>query len=102
MTCPKCGQPAKEGQWTRCLKCKRQRTYSGKIFHDFRRTAARNLVRAGVPETTCMKITGHKTRSMFDRYNITSEEDLAEAMERLEQFHQAANERIVAIGSGAR
>ena len=82
---------------TRCLKCKKQRIYSGKIFHDFRRTAARNLVRAGVGERTCMQITGHLTRSMFDRYNITSEKDLAEAMERVEQFHQAASQKVVAI-----
>ena len=65
--------------------------------HDFRRTAARNLVRAGVSERTCMEILGHKTRSMFDRYNITREKDLADAMQRLEQFHQATDQKVVAI-----
>jgi integrase len=55
----------------------------GRLFHDLRRSAVRNLINAGVGEGVAMKITGHETASIFRRYHIVSGADVAEAVQKL-------------------
>jgi len=96
MVCPKC-----QGESTarKCPRCKTRTEYSGKIFHDLRRTAVRNMVRSGVPQSVAMKISGHKTASMFRRYDIANEGDLRAALESVQRYHETETEKVVTIGN---
>jgi len=76
-----------------CKKC----GCEGRLVHDLRRTAVRNMVRSGVPQSIAMKISGHKTASMFRRYDIANEDDLRAAIESVGRYHEAAKQKVVTM-----
>jgi integrase len=97
MVCPECGSDGAD-RW--CEKCKVDTQYRGRIFHDFRRTAVRNMVRSGIPQSVAMKISGHKTASMSRRYDISNEDDLRQAMLNLKKYHEAERKKVVHVTGG--
>src|SRR6267142_1006294 len=82
------GRPIKSFRRAWLTACTAARL-SGRIPHDFRRTAVRNLERAGVPRSTAMKMVGHKTESIYRRYAIVDEAMLKEGAAKLQTLHEA-------------
>jgi integrase len=81
--CQDDGRPVKD--WRRAWRTACERAgVPGRVVHDFRRTAIRRMVRSGIPERVAMKLSGHQTRTVFDRYDITSGADLVAAADRLD------------------
>jgi integrase len=81
------GSPVYAKPRTERAEAKAKMIWQGSIFHDLRRTGVRNLIDAGVSEKVAMMISGHLTRSVFERYNIRGRKDVAEAGKKLELFH---------------
>lgn len=67
------------------------------LFHDLRRSAARNMVQSGIPESVAMKLTGHRTRSVFERYAITDGPQLQREAAKLDAWYERQPERMVAL-----
>jgi len=74
------------------LRACKEAEIEGLWFHDLRRSFVTNARKRGVPESVVMKMTGHKTRNVFDRYNIVDDEDLRQAVRFIEAGQGAAEE----------
>ena len=101
------GNQIKDFRWDWEHACKRA-GFPGKYFHDFRRTAYRNMTSLGIPEKVMMDIIGHKTRSMADRYGISDPTARKEAARRMsgiilgiaEQNSDSSGERECSLSYG--
>jgi hypothetical protein len=101
LVCPDCDEPVDGKKY--CAVCGRdwdagEVKYQGLLFHDLRRTAVRGMIRAGIAEKVAMTLSGHRTRSIFDRYHIVSPSDIRDAARKLEANRAQAAEQMADLG----
>jgi len=96
----RCGERIRQIQknWDKATEAARLK---GLIPHDLRRTAVRNLERAGVPRSAAMNLVGHKTESIYRRYAITDEAMLQEAGAKLSAFHRNSYVKVASKSEGS-
>jgi integrase len=108
LVCPACYPELKEqtiDAKCRCSACNKkwrhqQLKYVGLLFHDLRRSGVRNLIRVGVQQKVAMSISGHKTASVFQRYNIVDERDIMEAGQKLNEKQKSNALLEIPVGQG--
>ena len=98
MVCPDCNGDVDADR--QCSMCEKEWSveglkYVGRIFHDFRRTAARNMIAGGTPQVVAMGITGHRMDAMFRRYAIVSEDQKRLALAKTRQYIADSTSRKV-------
>lgn len=96
--CHECGETATGKKWQSCGGSKE---YKGLLFHDLPRTGVRNMISNGIPEKVAMVISGHKTRSIFDRYNITNYAHLVDAGRKIREGRERIKQQALDFAENA-
>jgi integrase len=97
LICEKCSQVTLTRE---CKQCQAEAKYHGKLFHDMRRSTAKNMTAAGVPQHVIMQTAGWKSPHVFRRYAIVAENDMRTALANTQEYLRAQAERENALSTG--